>query len=120
MYIQAKVNYVTFYWISMNVWLNTCCKHGIFSGSLYFEYIFHRMKSLEVSDGSDSESDTDMKHQDSTKIYIQPLVDPNGDISDVDSADEEEWNIDNVSVNRLLASAVLETKPIGKVGIISV
>lgn len=48
------------------------------------------MKSLEVSDGSDSESDTDMKHQDSTKIYIQPLVDPNGDISDVDSADEEE------------------------------
>ena len=78
------------------------------------------MKSLEVSDGSDSESDTDMKNQDSTKIYIQPLVDPNGDISDVDSADEEEWNIDNVSVNRLLASAVLETKPIGKVGIISV
>ena len=48
------------------------------------------MKSLEVSDGSDSESDTDMKHQDSTKTYIQPLVDPNGDISDVDSADEEE------------------------------
>ena len=78
------------------------------------------MKSLEVSDGSDSESDTDMKNQDSTKIYIQPLVDPNGDISDVDSADEEEWSIDNVSVNRLLASAVLETKRIGKAGIISV
>ena len=78
------------------------------------------LKDLEVSDGSDSESDTDMKNQDSTKIYIQPLVDPNGDISDVDSADEEEWNIDNVSVNRLLASAVLETKRIGKAGIISV
>lgn len=78
------------------------------------------LKDLEVSDGSDSESDTDMKHQDSTKTYIQPLVDPNGDISDLDSADEEEWSIDNVSVNRLLASAVLETKRIGKVGIISV
>ena len=64
------------------------------------------LKDLEVSDAFYSESDIDIKHQDSTKIYIQLPVDPNGDISDVDSANEEESSIDNVSVNQFLASAV--------------
>ena len=72
------------------------------------------LKDLEVSDAFYSESDIDIKHQDSTKIYIQLPVDPNGDISDVDSADEEESSF------LPLASAVLEIKGVGKFGIVLV
>ena len=70
------------------------------------------LEDLEVSDSSDSEPDINIKHRDSTKIYIQPPVDPNGDISDVDSASEEESSTDNLSPNQLLAHAALEVKQI--------
>ena len=59
------------------------------------------LEDLEISDGSDSESDIDIKHRDSTKTYIQPPVDTNGSINDVNSADQEESSIDNLSRNQL-------------------
>lgn len=78
------------------------------------------LEDLEVFDGSYSESDVDIKHQDYTKIYIQPPVDPNRNISDIDPSDEDESSIDKLSGNQLLASANLEIKRIGKAEIVSV
>ena len=49
-----------------------------------------------------------------TKIYIQPHVDPFGDNSDVDSGNEEEPTINNLSRNQLLAPASLEVQQLGK------
>ena len=78
------------------------------------------LEDLEVFDGSYSESDIDIKHQYYTKIYIQPPVDPNRNISDIDPFDEDEPSIDKLSGNQLLASAILEIKRIGKAEIVSV
>ena len=69
---------------------------------MYLEY-------LEVSGDSDSESDIKINHQDCTRIFIQPPVDANGNISDIDSADEEELSVNNLSGNQLLLP-VLELK----------
>ena len=78
------------------------------------------LEDLEVSGDSDSESDIEINHQDFTRIFIQPAVDANGNISDIDSADEEELSVNNLSGNQLLAPAVLELKEVGKGGRVSV
>ena len=78
------------------------------------------LEDLEVFEGSYSESDIDIKHQYYTKIYIQPPVGPNRNISDIDPSDEDEPSIDKLSENQLLASAILEIKRIGKAEIVSV
>ena len=64
------------------------------------------LEDLEVSDSS--ENDLEIEHQDITKIFIQPPLDANGNNSDIDSGDEEDARIDNLSGNQLLALASLE------------
>ena len=46
------------------------------------------LEDLEVSDGSENDSDQEIEHQDVTKIFIQPPFDSNENNSDVDSGDE--------------------------------
>ena len=70
------------------------------------------LEDLEVSDSS--EKDLEKKHQDITKIFIQPPFDSNGNNSDIDSGDEEDASIDNLSGNQLLASASLVVKDVRK------
>ena len=41
---------------------------------------------LEVSNGSENDSDREIEHQDVTKIFIQPPIDSNENNSDVDSS----------------------------------
>ena len=73
----------------------------------------------EVSGDSESESDIEINHQDCIRIFIQPLINANGNISDIDSADEEDSIVNNLSGNQLLAPAVLELQEIGKGGRVS-
>ena len=74
------------------------------------------LENLEVSGDSDSESDIEINHQDCTRIFIQPPVDANGNIGDIDSADEKELSVSNLSGNQLLVTAVLELKDVAKGG----
>ena len=48
------------------------------------------LEDLEVSDGSENDSDQEIEHQDVTKIFIQPPIDSNENNSDVDSGDKED------------------------------
>ena len=68
------------------------------------------LQDLEVSDSS--ENDLEIEHQDITKIFIQPPLDSNGNNSDIDSGDEEDASIDNLSGNQLLAPASLVVKDV--------
>ena len=68
------------------------------------------LEDLEVSDGSENDSDLEIEHQDVTKIFIQPPIDSNENNSDVDSGDEEDPSIDNPSRNQLLAIVSLVMK----------
>ena len=70
------------------------------------------LEDLEVSDSS--ENDLEIEHQDITKIFIQPPLDSNGNNSDIDSGDEEDASIDNLSGNQLLAPASLMVKAVRK------
>ena len=70
------------------------------------------LEDLEVS--VSSENDLEIEHQDITKIFIQPPLDSNGSNSDLDSGDEEDANIDNLSGNKLLAAASLVVKDVRK------
>ena len=63
------------------------------------------LEDIEVSDSS--ENDLEIEHQHITKIFIQPPLDSNGNNSDIDSGDEEDASIDNLSGNQLLAPASL-------------
>ena len=83
------------------------------------EALMH-LKNLELFGDSDSESDIEINHQHCTRIFIQPSVDANGNISDTDSADEEKLSVNNLSGNQLLVPAVLELKEVGKGGRVSV
>ena len=78
------------------------------------------LEDLEVSSDSDSKSDIEINHSDCTRIFIQPPADANGNISNIDSADEEELSVNNLSGNQLLAPAVLELKEVGKSGRVAV
>ena len=71
----------------------------------YLEY-------LDISDSS--ENDLQIKHQDITKIFIQPPLDSNGINSDMNSGDEEDAGIDNLSGNQLLSPASLVVKDLRK------
>ena len=73
------------------------------------------LEDLEVSDSS--ENDLEIEHQDITKIFIQPPLDSNGNNSDIDSGDEEDASIDNLSGSQLLAPASLVVKDVRKGGI---
>ena len=55
------------------------------------------LENLENSDDSDSESDIERNHQDCTRIFIQPPVDANGNISDIASANEEKLSVNKSS-----------------------
>ena len=72
------------------------------------------LEDLEVSDGSENDSDLEIEHQDVTKIFIQPPIDSNENNSDVDSGDEEDPSIDNLSGNQLLAPVSLVVKDVKK------
>ena len=78
------------------------------------------LEDIEVCSDSDSESDIAINHEYCTRIFIQPPVDANGNISDIDSASEEELSINNLRGNQLLATAALELKEVGKGGRVSV
>ena len=72
------------------------------------------MEDLEVSDGSENDSDLKIEHQNVTKIFIQPPIDSNQNNSEVDSDDEEDPSIDNLSENQLLAPVSLVMKDVKK------
>ena len=78
------------------------------------------LEDLEVYGDSDNKSDIEINHQDCTRIFIQPPIDANGNISDIDSANEEELSVNNLSGKQLLVPAVLELKEVGKGGRVSV
>ena len=61
------------------------------------------LEDLEVSDGSEKDSDLDIEYQDVMEIFIQPPIDSNENNSDIDSGDKEDPSIDNLSGNQLLA-----------------
>ena len=56
----------------------------------------------------------EIEHQDVTKIFIKPPIDSNKNNSDVDSGDEEDPSIDNLSGNQLLTPVSLVVKDIKK------
>ena len=60
------------------------------------------LEDLKVSDGSENDSNLEVEHQDVTKIFIQPPIDSNENNSDVDSGDDEDPSIYNLSENQLL------------------
>ena len=70
------------------------------------------LEDLEVSDSS--ENDLETEHQGITKIFIQTPLDSNRNNSDIDSGDEEDASIDNLSGNQLLAPASLVVKDVRK------
>ena len=70
------------------------------------------LEDLEVSDSS--ENDLEIEHQDITQIFIQPPLASNGNNSDIDSGDEDDANINNLSRNQLLAPASLVVKDVRK------
>ena len=72
------------------------------------------LEDLEVSDGSENESDLEIEHQDVTKIYIQPPTDSIENNIDVNSGDQEDPSIDNLSGNQLLAPVSLAVKDVKK------
>ena len=72
------------------------------------------LEDLQVSDGSENESDLETEDQDVTKIYIQPPIDSIENNSDVNSGDEEDPSIDNLSGNHLLAPVSLVVKDVKK------
>ena len=72
------------------------------------------LEGLEVSDGSENDSDLEIEHQDVTKIFIQPPNVSNENNCDVDSSDEEDPSIDNLSGNQLLAPVSLVVKDVKK------
>ena len=72
------------------------------------------LEDLEVSDDSENDSDLEIEHQDVMKIFIQPPLDLNENNSDVDSVDEEDPSIDNLSENQLLAPVPLVVKDVKK------
>ena len=72
------------------------------------------LEDLEVSDGSEKDSDLEIEHQDVTKIFIQPAIYSNENNSDVDSVDEEDPSIDNLSGNQFLAPVSLVVKDVKK------
>ena len=74
----------------------------------------HFLEDLQVSNGSENDSDPEIEHQDVTKIFIQPPIDSNENNSDVDSGDEEDPSIDNLSENQLLAPVSLVVKDVKK------
>ena len=41
------------------------------------EQALQYFEDLEVSDGSENDSDLEIEHQDATKIFIQPPIDSN-------------------------------------------
>ena len=57
------------------------------------------LEDLKVYDGSENDSDLQIEDQDVTKIFIQPPIDSNKNNSDVDSSDQEDPSIDNLSGN---------------------
>ena len=70
------------------------------------------LEDLEVSDGSENDSDLEIQHQNVTKIFIQPPIDSNKNNSDVHSGDEDDPSIDNLSGNQLLAPVSLVVKDV--------
>ena len=72
------------------------------------------LEDLKVSDGSENDSNLEVEHQDVTKIFIQPPIDSNENNSDIDSGDEEDPSIDNLSGNQLLAPVSLVVKDVKK------
>ena len=72
------------------------------------------LEDLEVSDGSENDSDLEIEHQDVTKIFIQPPIDSNENNSDVDSGHEEDPSINNLSGNQPLAPVSLVLKDVKK------
>ena len=74
----------------------------------------HYLEEIEVSDGSENDSDLAIEHQDVLKIFIKPPIDPNENNSDVDSGDEDDASIDNLSGNQLLAPVLLVVKDVKK------
>ena len=62
------------------------------------------LEDLEVSDGSENDSDLEIGDQDVTKIFIQPPIDSNENNSDCD----------NLSGNQLLAPVSLVVKDVKK------
>ena len=72
------------------------------------------MEELKVSDGSENDSDLETEHQNVTRVFIQPAIDSNENNSDVDSGDEEDRSIDNLSGNQLLAPVSLVVKDVKK------
>ena len=72
------------------------------------------LEDLEVSDGSENDSDLEIELQDITKIFIQPPIDSNENNSDFDSGDGEDPSIDNLSGNQLLAPVSLVVKDVEK------
>ena len=67
-----------------------------------------------VSDGSEIDSDIEIEHQDVKKIFIRPPIDSNENNSDVDSGDEEDPSINNLSGNQPLAPVSLVLKDLKK------
>ena len=57
-----------------------------------------------------NDSDLEIEHQDVKKIFTQPPIDSNENNSDIDSGDEEDPSIDNLSGNQLLAPVSLSVK----------
>ena len=72
------------------------------------------LEDLDVSGGSENDSDLEIEHQDVTRIFIQPPIESNENNSDVDSGDEEDPSIDNLSGNQLLAPVSLVVKDVKK------
>ena len=70
------------------------------------------LEDLEVSDGSENDSDLEIEHEDVTKIFIQPPIYSNENNSDVDSGDEENPSIDNLTGNQLLARVSLVVRDV--------
>ena len=71
-------------------------------------------EDLEVSYGSENDSDLEIEHQDVTKIFIQPHIDSNENNSDVASSDEEDPSIDDLSRYQLVAPVSLVVKDVKK------
>lgn len=72
------------------------------------------MEDLQVSDGSENDSDLDIEHQEATNIFIQAPIDSNANNSNVDSAEEDYPSIVNLSGNQFLAPVSLVVKDVKK------
>ena len=76
--------------------------------------VLQYLEDLQVSDGSENDSDLEIEHQDVTKIFIQPPINSNENNSEVDSGEEEDPGIDNLNGNQLLAPVSLVVKDVKK------